>query len=166
MDREITEGFDAGFGEIGFDYDAMLNLNKVAEAVSQALYELHDIMTENDLYEKYPMQDKFGKEGTVFDEYNKKLTDNVRDAITVKDSDGHEFYTSLVSMGDNMVESSLKSMTEVLQETVGKEYGIEFSYTDKYNDCKLMVGECEYEREGDIRGAVDEVLEAEHGNER
>ncbi|MDE6677698.1 MAG: hypothetical protein K2K02_01535 [Ruminococcus sp.] len=167
MDREITEGFDTAFAEIGLEYDTMTSMNKIADTVSTALYELDEIMREHDLYEKYPMNDKFGKECTVFEEYEKRLADNMKDAITMKDADGYEFFTSVVSMGQNIAESSLKSITEVLQETLGKEYGIEFSHTDIYHDSKLMVGKYEYTGDGDIREAVEEALEkAEHGNER
>ena len=95
-----------------------------------------------------------------------ELADNVEDAITVQTDSGHKFM-SVVRMGQDIAESSLKSMTEILQETLGKEYSIEFGYTDIYHDCKLMVGKHEYTYEGQLQEAVDEVVEkAEHGNER
>lgn len=157
MDREITEGFDISFEEIGFGYDEVSNLNKIADKVASALYELDGIMKEHDLYEKYPMKDEFGREGTVFDEYDRKLSANVKDAITVKDDNGSVRYCSCISMGQNIAEASLKSMTEVLQETLGKEYSIDFSYTNEYNKGKLMIGEYEY-NEDYITESVDEVL--------
>lgn len=157
MSREITEGFDACFSEIGLGYDEMTAINDIADKVSSALYELHEIMQENDLYEKYPMQDKFGKEGTIFDEYSQKMYDNMKDAVTKESSPGHT-YAYIGNIGENMAESSLKSMTELLQETIGKEYGIDFSYQNRYNEGKLMIDGYDYQ-EGYIRESVNEVLE-------
>ncbi len=37
MSREITEGFDACFDEIGLGYDEMTNINDIADKVSSAL---------------------------------------------------------------------------------------------------------------------------------
>ena len=154
MDREITEGFDTTFGEIGFDFDTMSSLNKVAETVAVALEELHNIMFDKELYNN---NENFEGSRDVFDEYRQKFADNMQDAGN----------SSVSSVGSKMVESSLEAITEVLQETLGKEYGIEFSHTDIYHDSKLMVGKYEYTGDGDIREAVEEALEkAEHGNER
>lgn len=157
MSREITEGFDACFGEIGLGYAEMATINDIADKVSSALYELHDIMQENDLYEKYPMQDRFGKEGTVFDEYSKKMSDNMKDAVTQESSPGHT-YTYIGNIGGNLAESSLKSVTELLQETLGKEYNIDFSCTNRYNEGKLMIDGYDYQ-EGYIRDSMNKVLE-------
>ena len=154
---EITDGFDTAFAEIGFDYNTMSNLNEIADVVSNALYELHDIMTENNLYEKYPMKNKVDKECSVFDAYDKKLSRNMEEASTERTPSGHE-YVSVIRMEENLVESSLKSITELIQETLGKEYGIECSYTDAYHDSKLMIGKYEYS-EGSLTDKVNDILE-------
>lgn len=154
---EITEGFDSCFEEIGLGYDEMTAINDIAEKVSSALYELHEVMQENDLYEKYPMQDKFGGEGTVFNEYDRKLYENMQEAVTRELSSGHN-YAYVGNIGGNLAESSLKAATEVLQETIGKEYGIEFSYQDRYNEGKLMINGYDYQS-GYINDNVNEILE-------
>lgn len=151
MHYEISEGFDTTFGEVGFDFDTMSSLNKVAETVAVALEELHNIMFDKELYEN---NENFKGSRDVFDEYRQKLADNMRDV-------GNS------SVGEKLVESSLEAITEVLQETLGQEYGIEFSHTDIYNDSKLMVGKYEYTNDGNLQEAVEEALEkAELGNEK
>lgn len=165
--QELNEGFDNAFGSVGIDYDKAADMTNIADVVSNALYELHEIMIAEDLYEKYPMQNEIGKEGgTVFNEYDRLLKYQVLEALTQRTDDGHT-YTSAADLGNALTESSLKSVAEVLNETIGKEYGMEFSYENSYRDSKLLYTEnaeakqYEFESGDSLQDIVCEIKQAE-----
>ena len=139
--RELNEGFNDAFGAVGIDYDKAEDMVKIADVVSNALYEAHEIMTKNDLYEKYLMKNEFNQEGgNIFHEYDRLLSGNLSEALTQKTDSGHT-YVSTVGLGNALTESSLQAATEVLNETIGKEYPITFSYEGNYSKSQLLYEE-------------------------
>jgi len=163
--RELNEGFDEAFSGIGLDYEKADDMVKVADVVSNVLYELHEIMKDENLYEKYPMKNGIMQEdGNIFDEYERFQQHHLKEAITSTTESGNT-YISMGNLGTAITESSLQSAAEVLNETVGKEYGINFSYESSHSDSKLFFEDPSTNKKYEI-GEGDSLTDIIHDCER